>query len=354
MIRLSWLQLRAQALLVAAVLAVIAVVLVITGPHLVHLYDTTVATCQARNDCAAATRAMLNDDRFLQAALNPLVLVAPALTGIFWGAPLIARELEAGTFRLAWTQSVSRTRWLAVKLGLAGVASVAVAGLLSWMVTWWSGPFDRVNANRLTPALFGERGLAPVGYAAAAFMLGAAAGVLIRRTVPAMAAGLVAFVGARLAMTYWGRPNLAARVHTTSLLQVGPGSGPSQSGTGPPGAWVLSNGDTINAAGRVIGQNGGIGPQGNIGFDVRGTTLRLVGAGRCPNRIPGGIGARSGTRQMSNAMQECVSRLRIRELLTYQPASRFWPFQWYELAIFLGLALALAGLCFWWVRRRLA
>ena len=38
--------------------------------------------------------------------------------------------------------------------------------------------------------------------------------------------------------------------------------------------------------------------------------------------------------------------------MTYQPASRYWAFQWYETAIFLGLAVILAGLCFWQIRRR--
>ena len=71
----------------------------------------------------------------------------PGIIGIFWGAPLVARELEAGTFRLAWTQSVTRTRWLAVKLGVVGLASMAVAGLLSLMVTWWASPLDRANMN---------------------------------------------------------------------------------------------------------------------------------------------------------------------------------------------------------------
>ena len=87
------------------------------------------------------------------------MLVVPALIGMFWGAPLIARELETGTYRLAWTQGVTRKRWLAVKLGLVGLASMAVAGLLSLMVTWWSSPLDRVNADPFT--LFDQRGIVP-------------------------------------------------------------------------------------------------------------------------------------------------------------------------------------------------
>ena len=71
----------------------------------------------------------LSHDKFLRDLLGPLMLAVPALLGIFWGAPLVARELETGTYRLAWTQSVTRTRWLAVKVALVGLASVAVAGL---------------------------------------------------------------------------------------------------------------------------------------------------------------------------------------------------------------------------------
>jgi hypothetical protein len=105
----------------------------------------------------------------------------PAIIGMFWGAPLIARELEAGTFRVAWTQSVTRARWLAVKLGLAGLASMAAAGLVSLMVTWWSSrvdPLDPFGMNRLQPAMFGTRGIAPIGYAAFAFVLGVTAMVV--------------------------------------------------------------------------------------------------------------------------------------------------------------------------------
>ncbi len=77
-----------------------------------------------------------------------VLYLAPALIGIFWGAPLIARELETGTFRLAWNQSVSRARWTAVKLGLIGFAAVATAGLLSLMIGWWAARSTRRSATR--------------------------------------------------------------------------------------------------------------------------------------------------------------------------------------------------------------
>ena len=55
----------------------------------------------------------------------------------------------------------------------------------------------------------------------------------------------------------------------------------------------------------------------------------------------------------NGAFRECITKLHIREVLTYQPRARYWAIQYYELAIFVGLALVLAGFCFWWVRRRL-
>ena len=114
---------------------------------------------------------------------------------MFWGAPLVARELESGTYRLAWTQSVTRRRWLTIKVALVGVAALAVAGLASWLVSWWFAPLDAINMNRFDPSVFGARGIVAIGYAGFAFALGVAAGALTRRTLPAMAATLVGFIG---------------------------------------------------------------------------------------------------------------------------------------------------------------
>jgi hypothetical protein len=347
-IRLTWRQFRTQAAVAFAAVVAVAVLAAITGPHVVHFYDTMIVPCGTQGDCGIATNAFLDKYQFLQGALNAAVLALPALIGIFWGAPLVARELETGTHRLAWTQSVSRRRWLGVKAGVIGLSTLAVAGVFSLMVTWWSSPFDRVNMNRFTPALFGERGLTPVGYAAFAFALGLSAGVLIRRTLPAMAATLAAFIGARLTVTYWVRPHLSAPLRVISKFQFANGGSPN------PGDWVVSS-QTINAAGKVIGDNGGIGSGGRVGFDVgRDGTINFVGVGLCPNKAPvptlGNPGGPSSSVQA--AFQECADKLGIREILHYQPAGRYWAFQWYETAIFIGLALGLVGFCFWWIRSR--
>jgi ABC-type transport system involved in multi-copper enzyme maturation permease subunit len=137
MIRFAWLRFRTQALVAFGVLAVLAVVLVVTGIRLAHAYDAIVAACKPHGDCASAL-SLFPSNGYLTASngMHPLVIAIPCVLGMFWGAPLAAREFETGTFRLAWTQGSTRTRWLAVKLAFVGAASVAVAGLLSLMVTW--------------------------------------------------------------------------------------------------------------------------------------------------------------------------------------------------------------------------
>jgi hypothetical protein len=311
MIRFTWLQFRTQAAVAIGGLAIVAVVLAITGPHVFDLYG-------------------------LFTWLGFLVIVIPGIIGVFWGAPLVARELEAGTFRLAWTQSVTRTRWLVIKLAVIGLASMAVAGLLSLMVTWWASPFDRVAMNLF--GTFDQRDIVPIGYAAFAFALGVTAGVLIRRTLPAMATTLVAFVTARLTFNYWIQPHLIAPVFRNfALNQVSTGLETSNGGSftlapNPPelsNAWIISN-EMVDKAGHVL-------------------TTQVV-KNDCPSL---GNGSDIPTPQ---SMHDCVVKVgaTYHQAVTYQPVNHYWALQWYELAIFLGAALFLAGFCLWWVRRRLS
>lgn len=135
--------------------------------------------------------------------MSVLVVVVPGVLGVFWGAPLVAGELESGSFRLAWTQDVSRIRWLALRLAVSGLAAMAVVGLASWVVTWRAGPLDRAGLDQF--GSFDSRDIVPVGYAAFAVTLGVLLGTLLRRTVPAMAATLLTFTPARLAFRLLAR-----------------------------------------------------------------------------------------------------------------------------------------------------
>jgi hypothetical protein len=350
MIRLSWRQFRLQAWLGAAGLAIVAAALALTGPHLSHLYSSTVATCRTRGGCQTAINALVNADRFLQLATTALLFGVPALVGIFWGAPLVARELESGSFRLAWTQSVTRTRWLASKLGIVGFGVIAVTGLLSLMVTWWFHPIDRANANQFSSIVFDSRNLVPIGYALFAFTLGVTAGVLTRRTLPAMATALVGFIAARVAITNLVRPNLVSPVHTAAALDQGAGIGfiasPSGSVTFVAGNPAIANGWTLSS--RIVDRAGATqSAQALHAFIVRA----------CPNigAPPGAGGGRHTTQAPPSAFNDCVAALskRFHLAVNYQPASHYWTIQWLELGVYVALSVILAAVCLRLIRRRL-
>ena len=113
---------------------------------------------------------LTGNDRLLFYGGIAVLAVAPAVIGIFWGAPLVARELETGTHRLAWNQSVTRSRWLATKLGFTVLATAVAVGILTLAITWWAHPIDGATGSsrgslpsRLTPISFAMRGIVPVG-----------------------------------------------------------------------------------------------------------------------------------------------------------------------------------------------
>jgi hypothetical protein len=345
MIWLTWRQFRAQAITAAAALAAFAILLAATGPHLASLYATSKINGCHGFACQNAVNA------FLKQLGGPypvvyllgigLILVAPAIIGIFWGAPLIARELETRTFTLAWNQSVTRTRWLMPKLALTGLAAMAVTEALSLSYSWWASPISTaigLNSSGGLPILFSQglfssvifasHGITPLGYAAFAFTLATAAGALIRRTVPAMAITLAIFAAAQLAMPLWVRPHLVPASHTVASIYASDlayGSLTADVVPGHAGAWILSS-QALNRAGQPV------------------STIPVA----CVS--PGGPTPKGGASAITPA--QCMQSRGYREAITYLPTSRYWRLQGIETGIFLALALALAGFCFWRLGRR--
>jgi hypothetical protein len=355
MIRLSMLQFRIQAVTAAVTLAAFTILLAATGPHLASTYAADgLDSCHGSGCLSPATYFTASLARSPYAVLfllsTGIILLAPAVIGLFWGAPLIARELETGTAALAWNQSVTRTRWLAVKLATGGLTAMAVTEALSLMQTWWAVPISQAAADgsgagvaqsRFSQLNFATHGITPLGYAAFAFALGVTAGALIRRTIPAMAVTLAIFAALQVAMPLWVRPNLAPPDRTVIPVTSLGGAGPSQAGPGGdtftlyaktipgrPGAWLLSSGP-VNAAGQPVSTT----PAACTSVGNTGQSAGAQGNAFLPGQGPA-------------AFLDCLGRHGIREAITYQPASRYWRFQLTEAAIYLALALALAGYCF--------
>lgn len=352
MTRFAWLQSRTQTYVVTAVVAVVAIAAAVTGVQLSHLYATQVAHCQS--GCDLAVNSFLRHDNFLQRTLDILAQVTPALLGIFWGAPLLARELETGTYRLAWTQSVSRSRWLVTKLVVSALTTVAVAGAVTLTITWWYRDIDLVGSNQY--ALFDRRDIVPVGYALFGFAAGAVLGALIRRTVPAMAAALGTYVVARVTVATWVRPNLFAPVHRTmSLFGAGPDApvhlgigrqngGPLQlfaQGDGPHNSWTQAS-HLVTASGHSMSSAQLADFLHRYCPDV-GNPPPPLGPGKGVARVIGQDAGRECLTQVANTFHLVV---------TYQPAGRYWAFQAVETGIFAVLALACLAGCYWWITHR--
>jgi ABC-2 family transporter protein len=359
MIRFAWLQSRTSYLTGFAILAVLAVITAVTGPHLAHLYNTDVVGCATHGDCADQLEQFFQHDLFLQNALQFSYRLVPAIIGIFWGAPLLAREFETGTFRVAWTQSVSRSHWVLTKLALGALASVIAAGVYSLTVTWWFRAFDLANDNLHSFTIFDQRDLVDIGYTLFAFAVGALIGAVLRRVVPAMAATLGAFVLVRVGIAVWVRPHFRSPLHrTASMLDGGFGI-------------ESSNGShaTIVAKPADLGNDWVIHSHlvNNAGQPVSNAASATFLQQHCPT-IARAVYAPPPTAVIKNghksvraapnpaAFHSCqVQASHVFHLLvTYQPASRFWPFQWIETGVFGILGLAALAICYWWVTRRIA
>ncbi|MEV6103869.1 transporter [Streptomyces sp. NPDC051940] len=334
MIWVAWRQFRTQALAGAAALAALGLLLAATAGAVSDAYDASgLRVCGT--DCGAAGEAFLREAKSGAGGVaydvaTLAMYVVPLLIGVFWGAPLLARELETGTYRLAWNQSVPRTRWLAVKLGLLGAAAAVTAGLLSLAVTAWAHRIDLVTGERITPQEFSARGVVPVGYALFAFTLGVAVGMVVRRAIPAMAVTLGVYYALAYATQGWIRERLVPPyrdrrpldVTDLDALQFGGDAGaPVILGRVPDNdGWVLAN-QTLDASGHPF-----TGP-----LDPRACA---------PD---GAVGP----------CRDWLAGLGLQQRVTYHPSAHFWPLQWAETGLLLTLAALLTAFCLWWTRHRL-
>jgi hypothetical protein len=340
---LAWRQFRTSAVITAAGLAAIAILLAVST-HGAHGLTCAAGSCPVSDGKIWR----LSHDRLL-AILSTLLVALPAIVGVFWGAPLVARELESGTYRLAWTQSVTRTKWLATKLVLVGFAGAVLCGLTSGMLGWWSS--TAINHDRLSPSMFAERGIAPIGYAVFALALAVVAGVLIRRTVPAMLVTLAGFVGARMIMQFFVRAHLLPARHLVYPITADSGIGvglhePSGALSLQPEHATVHNGWVVST--RIV-DNLGHGPTSAF---LRSACGKLPGP---PPSGPNGPATHQAPPGAVRSFQHCLTTVgqHYHEVVTYQPLSHYWGLQLLETAIFLALASVLVAVTFWSVRRRL-
>jgi hypothetical protein len=308
----TWRQYRYQGALAAALLAALAVVLLITGLHAAQVWHSALAGCMKDNGCGNLS---LSSPGVM--TLVVATSAVPLLPGLFWGAPTVAHELETGTNQFAWTQSITKRRWLAVRAAWLLLAAAVLAGAVSALITWWSGPDNALTGDAFEANRFDITDIVPVGYAIFAMALGICAGLLLRRALPAMAVTLAGFAGVRVLTAQLLRGHYLTPVTVYYRLT---------------GSWA-PRGSYLNVRQGIVAPNGQA-PAGPSGYIFNGTPVPAVCAKVVQNPAP------------------CMAAHGYRGYLTYQPADRFWAFQGIETGIFLVLAAVLLGVTFWVLKRR--
>ena len=307
----TWRQHRTALAGVAVFLGALAVFLWLTGLQLHHAYA---ADCHPASSIACTIN--FTGKYAITANIVSIFLQAvPALIGAFAGAPVLARELETGTFRYAWTQGFGRWRWALAKLVLLAVAVTAAAAALSALYSWYNQPFFAVGyAIPFATRLFGLGEVAFPAWTLAAFAIGTLAGMLIRRVVPAIAATLAVYAALAVTTGLYLRQHYMAPLLTSNLNL--PGS-----------AWLVNQWYTKD---------------GKFAFGARGSGIVNAVTQLCSR-------GRSGL-----SPGQCLSQHGYTQWTSYQPGSRFWPFQWIEGGWLLALSILLIAVTVWLVRRRAA
>ncbi len=328
-----WRQHRYALAGVAVLLGALSGYLAVAGTSMHHAYATALAcrpasayTCQNQvvdfNTAYAPTAQMV----------GILLLAVPMLIGAFVGAPVLARELETGTFRYAWTQGFGRQRWTLAKLVPLAVMVTAAAGLFSLLFSWYYQPLLTDGYSiPLDPKLFGARGVAFAAWTLTAFAIGALAGMLLRRVVPAIAVTLAVCVALSFAAGLYLRPHYMTPLTGRNLASA------------PASAWVLNGwwtkgGTTVSQA--AINQ-------------IETPLFRQAVTATVPKNVNrDDVKFYKGL--ANSQVQDYLVRHGYTHWISYQPVSRFWPFQWIEGGWLLALAALLIGATVWRVRRRAA
>jgi hypothetical protein len=310
-----WRQHRVALVGVVALLGGLTVLLWIVGLQLHHAYAAATACHPAGSPaCSEADLTFAGLDGFLS---NGIILQP---------APLLAREMETGTFRYAWTQGFGRWRWALAKLVSLAIAVTVPAWLFSLLLSWYYQPYFGTGNRSLGlteytpffPGLYDLRGLAFAAWTLAAFAVGALAGMVIRRVVPAIAATIAIYAGLAFAAGTFLREHYLTPVVTTSLNL--PGSG-----------WIL--GQWWTRGGTVLSQ---------------ATMRQVIDSAFQPPVVSGP----AGKIQAYDTVLQYLTQHGYTQWTRYQPGSRFWPFQWIESGWLLALSVLLIAATGWLVRRR--
>jgi hypothetical protein len=332
---MMWVVWRQQRSIVVAFLAaavVFALWLTITGQHEQSLWSQFLAapckggfgvTSSESHFCQGLQSAIYASSHMDDVATIIGTIFAPLL-GLILGVNAVAREIEQKTNRLAWTQSGSRSKWLASKY-LTSVATIAVISApLCLVLSWWVRASH--DGARITPKVFPVSGLVEISYGAFCFVLAVAVGLVIRRAGWSLAVCIILFGALFFSFADQVRPHLVTPSVTSqqgSGIEVGSSSGFYSPSGAPSNSWFFYQGYE---------------PVTTKGVPIQALLQKPTDAMySCENK----------------RLQEsyCAHHLHLRFIEVYVADSRFWSLQLLEGGFYLGLAALLAGLSFLGIRR---
>jgi hypothetical protein len=330
----TWRQHRLTLAGVAVLLGGLAAWLWTAGLPLHHAWAAAAACHPASSPACQNLAEAFNGsatDKFMgsKGAGGVLLQLVPALIGAFAGAPVLARELETGTFRYAWTQGFGRWRWALAKLVALAVVLAAATAACGVLVSWYYQPYlDSSNQalylyqNSPFGDVFSLREITFPAWTLAAFTIGALAGMLIRRVVPAIVATLAVYAGLAFATAGLLREHYLTPLVTSSV--------------NPPGtAWIISQWSTKDGRFAFAGD-----PPARL-FNQLGSCISAGNSKPAAGGFP-------------QQLAQCLAQHGYTQWTSYQPASRLWPFQWIEGGWLLALSALLIAAIIWLVRRRAA
>jgi hypothetical protein len=339
-----WIAWRFQRSVVCA-LALLALIVigfaVITGTMQHHdLMQFMGAPCHGRQsqipgrgDICGKLAVKLANIRTYNTFIEAAGLIIAPLVGALLGLLALASEVDNRTVRLAWTQSISRTRWFAFKVGV-GAALVAVL-LVPTAITlsWWNGAIG--EEDLFAPQTYGIAGWDLVAYGLFMFALTVLLGAVIRRVGWTLAVSVLLFLVVALAVPSRVRTHLVTPTVKWSqpyLATKGDYSGVSYTNETPQSARLLFMG--------VI-------PRSTVGLptwsEVNATTPRVL---RCENGYP-----MKTQNEYVKGELACYKKLHVENVAVYIADDQFWTLQLREGLLYLSAGLILAGGALMFIRR---
>jgi ABC-type transport system involved in multi-copper enzyme maturation permease subunit len=343
----TWQQHKKQFLIFGILLAAFAALAIPTGLHFWHTYQNALATCGATDTCSDLDQLLFvnNWENKLMLFMKAALVAVPFLLGIFWGVPLVAREYSESTNLLVWTRSVSRRKWLTVKLVWILAATAVVTGAFAALSTWWWRTGNALYLDRFSPLNFGIQGVVPIAIAVFAVALGIAFGAWFKRILPAIALTFGVLAVVQIAIPMVARPHYAKTAEHTAAMAVGrvedPGKAPAEANAGA--VWTISS-DLYSKNGEKLNWDN---PPEKCSYTQ--AQLEAIRSKPQSDREPGSFMGRDGGKIVSLG---CLSSEGYKWHTKYHPSYRYWNFQRIEVGLYLGLSLIPLAATYWLVLKR--